>query len=458
MIEPQSTDRIPSRVVVGYGAGEFGVAAVEFFLRVYLIVYAVEVLRLPSALAGVLLGVAVVWDAVTDPLMGEISDQTRSGWGRRRIWIGVGGIVTAVAFSALFATPALGESVSVRGAQLLGLYLVCNTALTVLAVPHSALGGELSGVPEERNRIFGWRFLFANLGLLAAVVAPAVIPGGGRSGGLASIPISAALAVSTLVCLWATRGRDRPGSGRPTAPLAHLLRSVARALRPGPFLPLVAAFLVGSVGLTLNSSFALFFYIHRLQLSEKQVLLGILLPFSAVIALSILGWVQVAKRLGRKRTAFVGVFGLGLGTVVVYPLMPPGELLWPVAWGVVGGVLVGAVFLLDATVADVVDWDEAVTGEHREGVYFGLWRMTAKFARAVGLGLTGVVLDLIGFVPGAEVHSDASRWGLAMAFGPGVGGLLVVAALVWLMVPLDEATQRRIGRILAWRAARGSAR
>jgi GPH family glycoside/pentoside/hexuronide:cation symporter len=450
-------DVLPFRVALGYGAGEFGVAAVEFFLRVYLVVYAVEELGLPASVAGLVLAAAVVWDAITDPLMGEISDRTRHPFGRRRVWIGLGGPVAAVAFVMLFGLPAVVEGTLGAAIQLLLLYLACNTALTILSVPHAALGGELTSRPDERNRVFGWRFGFANLGLLFAVVAPAAVPGGGVGGPWAAGLVGLLVVVTAGLCFFATRGWDVPSAAEAGGFGRHLVHSLARALRPGPFRPLVAAFVVGSVGLTLNSSLAMFFYLHRLHLTENQVLLGILLPFAAVIAVSIAGWVRIARSWGRRTTAFVGVFGLGAGSVVVYPLMPPGEILWPVLWGLVGGVLVGAVFLLDATVADVVDWDEAVSGEHREGMYFGLWRMAGKMARAIGLGVSGVVLDVIGFDAGALVHSDHTSLGLAVAFGPLVGAFLMVAALVWWWVPLDEATQRRVNRINRWRRARAAA-
>jgi GPH family glycoside/pentoside/hexuronide:cation symporter len=149
---------------------------------------------------------------------------------------------------------------------------------------------------------------------------------------------------------------------------------------------------------------------------------------------------------------------LGLGTSIVYPLLPPGELVGPVLWGIVGGLLVGSVFLLDATVADVVDFDEAVGGVHREGLYFGVWRMGSKIARAAGLALTGVLLDVIGFVGGATVQTEAAGFGLAIAFGPVVGTLFTLSAIVWLCVPLNADLQRRVRKVVGWRRSRVSRR
>ena len=440
---------IPGAVKVGYGAGEFGIAAAEFFIRVYLLKLYVEDVGLSASAAGLVLALAVLWDAITDPLMGEISDHTRSSYGRRRPWIGLGAILTAVTFLVLFAPPSAGSQMW-KSVYLLLSYLAFNTALTIIAVPHAALGGELSSDPGTRNEIFGWRFLFANLGLVFGIVVPVALAGGADvTSGVKWLALSIALSGSMAVI--ATRGRDFADPSGDGFSTRSFVDSIAAVARFRPFRPLVLAYLIGSIGLTVNGSLALFYYEHRLLLSESEVFLWILLPFALVIALSIGAWVLLARRFGRRRVAFTGVFLLGAGTAVVYPLFPAGELLGPVVWGLVGGFLVGSVFLFDATVADVVDWDEAVTGVHREGVYFGVWRMASKTARALGLALTGLFLDLAGFVPGSAVQTDAARFGIATAFGPGVGLLFMAGALIWLCVPLDGTVRGRIGAILAWR-------
>lgn len=445
---------LPGAVKVGYGVGELGIAGAEFFIRVYLLKLYTDLVGLRPGLAGMVLAAAVLWDAVTDPLMGEISDRTRGRAGRRRPWIAAGGVLTAATFVALFAPPALTTQWS-KALYLLLAYAAVNTALTILAVPHAALGGELTLEPGERNEVFGWRFLFANLGLVAGIVIPAATASGERPAASAAAWLAVLVAASAAVTVIATRSRDRPGTPAAKASLRAFLGSTRAVLTARPFRPLLAAYVIGSAGLTLNASLALFYYEHRLRLAEREVFLFVLLPFALVIALSIGGWVLLARRLGKRRTAFVGVLLLGIGTGIVYPLFPVGDLAGPVVWGVIGGLLVGSVFLLDATVADVVDWDEAVRGVHREGLYFGFWRMGSKVARALGLAFTGLLLDAIGFVEGAAVQTEATARALAWVFGPGVGSLFVIAAFVYLCVPLDEGVQARVRLVVERRRRSG---
>jgi GPH family glycoside/pentoside/hexuronide:cation symporter len=107
------------------------------------------------------------------------------------------------------------------------------------------------------------------------------------------------------------------------------------------------------------------------------------------------------------------------------------------------------VFLLDATVADLVDSDRLHSGRHREGLYFGVWRTAAKLARALGLLASGLMLDVIGFAPREAVQPPGVDLRLALVFGPGVGAFFVVAALLYLAMPFDEARARTVRALLA---------
>lgn len=451
---------LPWRVTAGYGAAEMGIAAVDFFLQVTLLKFATAVLGVSAGAAGAAIALAVLWDAVTDPVMGSISDHTRSAWGRRRPYIALGGVATAVAFAWLFTPPELA-SATTGIAFLLVAYLTVNTALTVLSVPHAALGGELTSCPATRTRLYGARFAFANLGLVAAILVPGVVaagitPGPGAAAhrtSLSAAAIGLILVATALVTVLATRGRDVP-SREPALTVGGFVRSFLAVLANRPFRPLLAAFVIGSIGRALNASTALFYYEHRLRLDESDVFLKVLLPFTLVIAASIIGWSWLAERVGRKPAATTGFFLLGLLGAVFYPLFPAGSLAGPMAAAVIGGLLVGAAFLLDATVADVVDYDEVTSGRHREGLYFGVWRLGSKVARAAGIALSGVLLELVGYVQGAAQQSDATSVGLALIFGPGVGAFFMVGAVIYAWVPLDERTTSKVRRILARRRAR----
>jgi GPH family glycoside/pentoside/hexuronide:cation symporter len=199
----------------------------------------------------------------------------------------------------------------------------------------------------------------------------------------------------------------------------------------------------------VNSSLALQYYTIRLDLTEPQVLLGILLPFMMFASPSITIWVKLARRHGKKRPAFWGALGLGIVTVITYPLLPAGQIWAPIVFSAgLGGFFVSSIILFDSLVADIVDYDELRSGQHREGLYFGCWTLTTKIARAVGLATTGQMLNLIGFEEGATEQAPEVGWRLALLFGPVVGGFFIAAALVFLLMPLTDEKHKQVQRLL----------
>merc|ERR1712178_609623 len=110
---------------------------------------------------------------------------------------------------------------------------------------------------------------------------------------------------------------------------------------------------------------------------------------------------------------------------ITYPFFPPGEVKYPLFMSVLGGFLVGAIVLLDSLVADIVDYDELKSGEHREGLYFGFWKMAIKASRGVSMAFTGTLLAAIGFQAN-QVQAPEVSERIAYLFGPGVGSFFLL--------------------------------
>ena len=132
-----------------------GIAAVESIVQLYLLKFYSEVVGLSAAWVGIALAFAMIWDAISDPLMGGISDRTVHRQGRRRPYFVPGSILLALTFFLLFNPPAAGQSVATF-LYLLFSFLLLNTSMTLVAVPHAALAGELSSERHERSAMFGF--------------------------------------------------------------------------------------------------------------------------------------------------------------------------------------------------------------------------------------------------------------------------------------------------------------
>ena len=449
---------LPLRIGAGYGVAETGIVAVELFIQLYLLKFFTEVVGLRPALAGVALALAVIVDGVTDPVMGAVSDHSRPPGGRRRFFFLIGGLALALCFPLLFHPPLLATQAG-KFAFLLGSYTLVNLAMTIIAVPHAALGGELSDDPDVRTQLFGFRLLFGNVGLLLGTLLPGLMlasytgkDGQAVSRSNAAIVIAVIVFLSALASYLATVGHDRPAAVRDRV-AARLFpgtfwRALKGALGNRVFLPLLAAFFVAMIGRTLNSSLALVFYEHRLRLLESDVILYVLGAFILVITVSIPLWVLLARRFGKKWPAFGGTLGLGLLTIIAYPLFPVGGLAGPLVAAVLGGICAGSIVLLDALVADVVDYDTLRSGETREGLYYGLWKMAGKTARAIGLALAGFALSWAGFAGSGASAADGLGERLAFLFGPGVGIFFMAAAGIFAFLPWSRQIHERIRAIL----------
>ncbi|EQA35766.1 MFS/sugar transport protein [Leptospira inadai serovar Lyme str. 10] len=445
-------------IKAGYASTEIGITAVETLAQIYLLEFYVLVVGLKPSLFGLAMLAAILWDAVSDPLMGAISDRTPSKMGRRRPYIIGGGLLLGVSVYFLF-TPPIIESQIGKFLYLLGMYSLVNTFMTVLAVPHIALGGELSFEREERNKIFGWRLFFANLGLLSGLLLPAIFIGTG--GGLflsrssSSMIVGIVLILTALLAFSVTKGRDIPLENlhiekRRGTGFFHSFFSV---IKNGFFLPLLFAFIIAALARTLNSSIGLLYYKQRLLLEDAQVVVRILLPFVFFLLVSIPLWLFLAKKYGKKRPAFWGSLGLGIMTVVSYPLFPIGSYTAPLIAAFVGGICAGSILLFDSLVADVVDYDELVTGDKKEGAYFGFWKMATKVVRALGLAFLGFILEAIGYREGAITQSPELGWRLTILFGPVVGSFFILSALVFMRMPLVDSKHKRIQTLLIRRRA-----
>lgn len=319
---------------------------------------------------------------------------------------------------------------------------------------------------DERTEVYGARRIFSTLGLVLGTALPAAILAGlggeevagaeARSRGIAAFLLGGILLGTGWITFRATQGLDSPAppNGH-RAGVREILRDLARSvvarrgvLRNPVFVPLLVAFVIASMGRTLNASIALYFYEYRLELDESRSVGGILLPFFGCLLLSIPIWMTLARRFGKKWPAFVGVTGLGVLTVIIYPLMPPGALTLPLVAAIVGGFFGGAIVILDSLVADTVDHDELRTGRNREGLYFGVWQMSTKLSRALGLLLAGGLLGVIDFDADRAVQPPAVTDGLAVLFGPVVGSIFLAAAAVFAFLPLTDDRHRRIQGLL----------
>ncbi len=434
---------VPLLKKLAYAAPAFALAVVGIPIYVYLPKFYTDVVGIEITALGTILASVRIFDAVTDPPMGYISDRTVSGFGRRRPYIAVGAVFVALFIFLLFNPPEGSPAFETVwfGTCIYALFLFW----TVVTVPYESLGPEITFDYNERNALFALRDGLLIAGTLAAAISPAVVQ---AAFGLAPDAagertkffwIAAIYAPLVIGSAWwcAFSIRERPSRERPAAGIWSGLR---RVLRNRPFMILIVAYTISAIGNNLPATLILFYVQYVLKSPYADAFL-MLYFVTGIVFLP--GWVALARRIGKKHAwllsiaintgAFVGVFFLGPGDALIY-----GVLVF------LSGIGLGATLALPSSIqADVIDYDELLTGERREGRYIGLWSIAKKLAAAVGVGAGLSILGLAGYIPNAE-QPEAVLLALRVLYAlvPSVCNLVALA--IAFAYPISGATHQRI--------------
>lgn len=432
-----------------YALGDLTVnAALAVFSLVYASYFLVQVADLRPLLAGMVPLLGRTLDAITDPLMGRISDRTRWRWGRRRPWFLIGALPYGVAFAMMWSDPGIASEWG-RFAFYAVAYCLVTTAMTVLSVPYLALLPEMALDYDARTSLHTYRAIGSNLGIFAALgMRPLADALGGGAGGFAAAGVVFGVG---LALPWFAVHRvtfERP-SFRVRPAEAGVLAGIRVALRQRTFMRLTALYLVGRVAMDLAGALLILyvsFWIGRSWQFEPMML-----AFLASVILALPFWLGVARGRDKSEVFLAGslwwiVCGVGLA------LLQPG---WP-AWVLFAYVpLIGVGFaVVDlmpwAMLGEVIDEDELESGERREGLYNGMFTFLRKLCGAAAVfGVLGI-LDLAGYQKGAEQSEGVRqliRW--MTALGPAL--FLAAGVAMARGYPLSRERHREILRQLAAR-------
>jgi Na+/melibiose symporter-like transporter len=432
---------ISLRQKLGFSAAESGIVATETFLRLYLMIYVTDTIGLSPIYAGLAITLGIVWDAITDPFMGAVSDRTLAFFKTRRPYLILGAIVLSAGLAGFFTIPAQEQGAF---ALVLIWYLLINTGLTILSVPFSAMVTDLSSDPSQRTQLIAFRFVFANIGAVLGTVFPIVYRSGNADPLLAALLFGILIFTTALVSYFSSPTEVK---AKVVVKNVFSLQQLRSAALNRAFLPLFLIAIAATLGVAANSALALYYYKYRLLLEESQTQI-IIVVFMVVLSFSLVAWLKIAKKLGKVKALMIGASGLGLFSSLLYPFLPIGSFWLPLLLGAVFlGSFVGAIILLESILTDVIDYDELLTGTNRAGLYFGLWRFGTKLARALALAFVGWSLDAIGFVPNVEQSPSTSLY-LALMFGPGVGMLILFSGVLLGFYKFDDKKQKQVQKIL----------
>ena len=414
-------------------------------VNVMLLFFMVSVLGMSPALSGLILGGVRLADMVIDPLMGVISDRTRSRWGRRRPWMLGGALGGGIATVALFHVPSFESSIATA------LYLTAALAAYYLSysmfyVPYIAMPAEMTDDYDERTSIMSFRTAFSGVaGLIGLGLAPFLIGqfGSTRAGfGKMGWVMAACVFATMLIAVASTAGARQSAAG------GHV--SIANSigvLRNRNFSMLLLAKLVAFFAIACNAAVALLFQIHYTTRGAGGLaIIGTCQHLTTIVSIG--GWLWLAQRF-EKRTlliwSLVGYAAVSLSWLASGPAEANAAFG---ARGVgIGIFYAGAVLLTLSMLPDVTADEQRRTGRQVGGAMAGLFAGIEKTAWALGPVVTGIALSLTGFVGGKDpgiVQSAEAIRGIALvsAVVPAAAFLLAIPFLFGYSITRENATAR----------------
>ncbi|MBW1983677.1 MAG: MFS transporter [Deltaproteobacteria bacterium] len=434
-------NKLPLKVKLGYGVCDLGGNLFFTVMAFLLLNYLTDTVGIAAGLAGIVIMIGKIWDAVTDPVVGYVSDRTNSKWGRRRPYIFFGSFPLFITMIIMFTNPNLSSQSQLF---LWGVVAFCllNTAYTLVNIPYSSLTPELTQDFHERTSLNGYRFGFAVIGTLigagAALPLISAFPNKNIGFTVMGTLFGFIMMITALATFYTVKEPDTVRESLDT----EFFKTYLKVFKNKPYVLILLTYALHITALTVVSSIAIYYfkYIHNNEPMTTRAMLILLVTAIVFIPIS----VAVSKKIGKKLAYGVGMFVFSLAIMVLFFFGHTHDVNFSLALMFFAGTGMGFTYALPyAMVPDAIEYDYLLNGQRTEGSFYGIWTFGLKIGQAVALGITGAVLSIVDYVP--EVAQSAkAMFGIRLLLGP-IPALIFILSLVMLyFYPINEQRYNEI--------------
>ena len=362
-LPPGYVGRLPLALKAGWGVGSMGCLGMLFIVNVFVLFFLVNHLGLEPGMAGLILFITRIYDVISDPTIGYLSDRTSSRWGRRRPWMALGAFVSGLALILVFNVPALASANALAVYELIVL-IAYFTGYTLFYVPFMAMPAEMTDDYNERTSIMSWRVGYSNAaGILIAAGMPALIDylgGDRRAYGIVAILAGALIAATMLMTvLFTSRARELPSSPEDRYSLAEYFQALASNR---PFVTLAALKCTLYLATGVNGSALLFFMTYVVERGELGLALSTLAGNIAGLCTVPL-WTYFSRGRDKRGVYMVAIVGACL-MLMSWALATPEEsdLVFVLRSALVGAFGAGSLVIGFSMLPDTIEYDRIRTG------------------------------------------------------------------------------------------------
>ena len=462
---------------LAYGVGSVAYGVKDGGLKYFLLLFYAQVVGMDARLVSLAILIALVFDAISDPIVGYWSDNFRSKWGRRHPFMYAAAIPVAVSYYFIW-TPPEGWSDQQLFWYLVTLAVVIRTFITVYETPSTAMAPELSGDYDERSSILSFRYFFGWTGgnamtvIIFTLIFPAFVTATIANGqfnpdayAFYGIVASSVMFIAIMLSALGTHNQIpklRQPAAKRKMTLRQIFREIFDTVASRSFFALFCASLLGYTASGLAAGLVFYFNTYFWGFSPEQIgaiTFGVF--FSAIIGGVLAPF--VTKKIGKKRGAVI----VGLIAFIGSPLpiflrlkgvMPDNgtpELFWIilVANTIDVGLIVCYQILAASMMADLVEQGEAKTGNRSEGLFFAAATFMRKFGEGFGIVIAGFVLTFVGLAAGSRQGevSEETLWLLGAVYVPLILTIWLTLIAIISLYRIDRSTHEETLRELAGR-------
>ncbi|MCL2128852.1 MAG: MFS transporter [Treponema sp.] len=446
-------EKLSVKQKLGFGIFDLGGNMLFTLMSFWALKYLTDTVGIAAAWAGAAVMIGKAWDAVTDPMMGFISDRTLSRWGRRRVYLLFGAVPMLLSMIFFFTSPQY-LPYSLHVAWAIAALMLLNTASTVINVPYASLTPELTSDYHEQSSLNGYRFGCAVFGTIAGAgaVEPLVKifarPGAPnplvdqRGFSVMGLILGAVMMIVTLLTFLGTKEKKYT---KEDLPKEGFFTTYGAVFRNKPFVLLLLTYALHMTGISFLTTILAYYTSNVLGRPDITTIALILLLVTAMIFIPIS--VMVSKKIGKMRTYQICFVVLASACGIIFFLGHILPLGFFYALMVYAGIGVGFSYVAPfAMVPDVIEYEAKKSGKRTEGAYYGMWTFISKLGTAIAIFVSGQILELGGYISqageGSAVQPPSVFNAIRIVIGPIPIVVLIAAIVVINFYPLDKPEMR----------------
>ena len=402
----------------GWGLADMGIVVFVIVKQLLILAFMNSFLGIPIALAGAVTTAVLIFDIITDPIIGYFSDKTVSRFGRRAPWMLVGAVVLALAMIGLFAVPE-NFTTSASLIWVTVFFLISTLGFTMVSIPYGAMAGEMTLDKKERSSMTAWRMAFASLGILVGGALIPILAGDTKSGyTFAAICVAPLIILSIWFSVFFTRNAPRtlvPSQQN----FFHILKLV---LANRAFVTLVILYGIMTLAIALITAGLPFAAMYLIMDDGNSLLSGVAkglgtlsLMFAAFVIGSIISqalWVKLSNLYGKVAAQLIGILCYIALLIFIFFSLPNYNVTLIAGLFILAGMTNGSYQQIPwALYPDLMDVTREKSGESIEGAFSAVWLFGQKVANAVSPLILGFILSLYGWketTEGITQQTDAA--------------------------------------------------